>query len=137
MPHLSARELLLRVALREQSPLAREDADEGASGNEEGGAEPRDAENSSGRPHVRCQELRGTDRTRSRGQDAANVRCHHDRSSSLENTADWDWEGGDHVRASSPARHRREMKGGAMGNGHARPTPSYALPTKHFKTIRR
>lgn len=45
------------------------------------------------------------------------------------------WEESEEEPAYSPSRrHGGRVRGSTSTYGHARPTPSYALPTKHFKT---
>lgn len=101
--------------------------------------------NGSGRPHTsrpqerERREERGVDDRRRRPRqgvaaEGSMVGDERDRSSSLELTTEWDLDERGGGSESSPGRLPRE---GARGNGHARPTPSYALPTKHFKTLDR
>ena len=68
------------------------------------------------------------------GNMAAKVDDERDRSSSLELTTEW---GLGETSGGSESPRGRLPREGARGNGHARPTPSYALPTKHFKTLDR
>lgn len=62
---------------------------------------------------------------------------HQDQNSSFDSTAEWEAEQSGEMLAYSPRRHGGEPRKNAMGNGHLRPTPSYALPTKHFKSTGR
>ncbi|CAM9489734.1 unnamed protein product [Laminaria digitata] len=113
-----------------------------ASCGEDEGETRRVTENGSGRPRPsrpqerdqrQQREGRGErDRRRRHRQGATEVGDKLDRSSSLELTTEWDLDERGGGSESSPGRLPRE---GVRGNGHARPTPSYALPTKHFKTL--
>lgn len=119
---------------------------------DEGGATYRNTPNEPGRYYAaRGEEARARehDRRCSRRQagDAKVDGSGRDRSRSVEDAYDVDvedvdvgvggWEGGDLGPASSPLRRRA---GGIRrstpnnGSGRERPMPSYALPTKHFKT---
>lgn len=111
---------------------------------EDGGETPRATLNGSdrlrtSRPREREQrEERGEDYRRRRNRQGAAegnmVGDERNRSSSLELTTEWDLDERGGGSESPPGCLPRE---GVRGNGHARPTPSYALPTKHFKTLDR
>ncbi|CAM9313559.1 unnamed protein product, partial [Sphacelaria rigidula] len=55
----------------------------------------------------------------------------------VDTAEEWDWAEGVEPLDASPARYGERGRANGMGNGHPRPTPSYALPTKHFKTLGR
>lgn len=143
---------VLRHALQgsERSSSTRENFHHEGFRSDEGGTAHRDTRNKPGGSHTARGEeparTREHGRRRSRRQTGdAKVDGGKDRSRSAEDIYDVEevdvgWEGSGSGPASSPSRGRtgrvrRSVPSNA--NGHDRPTPSYALPTKHFKTIDR
>lgn len=55
----------------------------------------------------------------------------------VETAEEWDWAEDVGPLGVSPGRYGERGRANSIGNGHPRPTPSYALPTKHFKTLGR
>lgn len=128
-----------------EDTASREDYSSGEQnhGRARGSGLPVGKENSSGN-HIEEMERAGGDALESdrRGarpplQVASKPSYRRNRNISPENTDGWDSEGGQQPRALAHVRHASGMRGDTIGNGHARPTPSYALPTKHFKTLTR
>ncbi|CAM9128296.1 unnamed protein product, partial [Hapterophycus canaliculatus] len=100
----------------------------------------RNAQNDAGRLHSVRVEVRGGDRRRARKRDDNEVNGDRDRTSSPEGIDDIDdaWEEVGRGPASSPwRRHGLGAREGVASYRNAGRTPSYALPTKHFKTVDR
>lgn len=137
---------LLRIFEQTVPVLARQSADGKGDGScgEDGGETPSVTLDEYGRPRKsrprerEQREERGEDNRRQRHRQGAAegnmVDNERDRNSSLELAAEGDLDERGGGSESSPGRLPRE---GVRGNGHARPTPSYALPTKHFKALDR
>lgn len=127
----------------EQSTPAREDADLEGFRRDKGGGTHHDTPKDSGRSRSRRGEPQRDDETRSCHQGGAESNGGIYRSLSLEDTdgmeeAEEDWEESERGPTSSPWRRQGVgARGSVTTVGHDRPTPSYALPTKHFKTLDR
>lgn len=122
----------------EQSTSAREDVDgEAYSGRGGDMASSDEGEDVSGGTRPSRGGARRGDQRRPHRQGDLEITDRRGGSSSPNNMAERDWAEGKEGPTSSPRRHGRRPGGLAMGNGHARPTPSYALPTKHFKAVAR
>ncbi len=97
------------------------------------------ARNEPGSPRSARGDAHDGNRRRSRREDHAEVDGERDRSRSVEYVdglaeTEGGWGEGDQGPASSPWWGGGRRRAASNNNGHNRPTPSYALPTKHFKT---
>ncbi|CAM9264054.1 unnamed protein product [Scytosiphon promiscuus] len=99
----------------------------------------RDTQDEAVRPRSAREAGRRGDRRRPRELGDDRVNDDRDWSSSSEGIGDNDeaWERIDKGHPSAPWRQGLGTRGGVASNGHTRPTPSYALPTKHFKALDR
>lgn len=122
----------------EQSASAREDVDgEAYGGHERGTASNDKEEDDMGGTHPSRGDAQRGDRGRPHRQGGLAITDRTIGSKSPKDVAEWEWDEGGEAPTSPPRPHGRRTRALAVGNGHARPTPSYALPTKHFKALGR